>query len=437
MTINNLPSNIAHIVQPGWLMRFFDDALYPNLLYRHIYKAMEVPQHLGQVYTFQKKGLLPPVRAALTPPANTDNSSGLTPKVNTYEQYSVTLAQYADTVDTNMLSSGIASVDLYKEAAEDLGKQAGQSLDLISRQTMYQAYAGGRTYLTAGATAATTVTVKDISGFNFVYVNGVRQATSVSNPHPVSITESGTPAARNVTGVTPGALNLSSDRIPGTLTLSAAVTSFIGDRVVSNFAPVSIRPNGKSTAFNIAAGDVMTFAVLNAASHTLMSLGVPVHPETGYYHAYLDPFQIQQLVNDNAIQKVYETREDSAVFQRGAVGVVANCLVMNALQAPNEANEAGVTVRRGIVTGDCAGYEVRSSLINDWLKSNNLSATGYVDFSPETYVAMILRTPQDRLQQVVSNSWSFIGNWVAATDIYGGVGGSSAYYRRAVLVETA
>lgn len=436
MTINNLPGSISHIIQPGWLMRFFDDALYPNLLYRHMYKAMEVPQHLGQVYTFQKKGLLTPVRAALTPPANTDNTSGLSPKVNSYEQYSVTLAQFADAVQTNMLSSGIASVDLYKEAAEDLGKQAGQSLDLLSRQVMFQAYAGGRTYVTAAVTG-TAIAVKDISGFDFVYVNGVRQTTSVSNPHPVTVTESGTPATRNVTGVTPGALNLNSDRIPGTLTLSASTAVIIGDSVISNFAPVSIRPNAKTTSFNLAGSDVMTFAVLNAASHTLMSMAVPPHPETGFYHAYLDPFQIQQLVNDGAIQKVYETHEDSAVFQRGAVGVVANCLIFNALQSPNEANEAGVTVRRGIVTGDCAGYEVRSSLINDWLASNNLSATGYVDFSPETYVAMILRTPQDALQQVVTNAWSFIGNWVAATDVLATVGGANRYYRRCVLVETA
>lgn len=437
MTINNLPANISHIIQPGWLMRFFDDALYPNLLYRTAYDAMEVPQHLGQTYTFQKKGLLAPVRAPLPPPANTDNTSGLTAQVNQYEQYSVTLNQYAGAVDTNMLSSGIASVDLYKEAAEDLGKQAGQSLDLLSRQNLYQAYAGGRTYNTAAATASTTLTVKDTSGFDFVYVNGVRQVTSVSNPHAVLVYESGTPAARNVTGVTPGALNTTSDRVPGKLTISAAATTVIGDAVISNFAPISLRPNGKTTSYNIASNDLMTFSLMNAASHTLMSMGVSVHPETGFYHAYLDPFQIQQLVNDNAVQKVYETHMDSPVFQRGAVGIVANCLIFNALACPNAANEAGVLVRRGLVTGDQAGYEVRSSLIKDWLASNNLSATGYVDFSPETYVTMILRTPQDRLQQVVSNAWSFIGNWLPATDVLATVGGGSQYYRRCVLLETA
>ena len=266
MTISNLPSSIQQVVQNGWLMRFFNDALFPQLLYRNMYAAVEVPQHLGESYSFSKKGLLPIVQAALTPPANTDNTSGLTSVSVGVEQYSGVLAQFAAMTATNMLSSGIAIVDLYKSAVEDLGLNAGQSLDVQGRRAMFQAYAGGRTYVTTAAGPTTSVAVADVNGFDFVYVNGVRQTTSVTNPLSITITESGVAATRNVTGVTPGSLNVNDDKIPGTLTLSANVTVIVGDSAIASTAPYSVRPNGKTTSYNIVAGDILNFATLNAAT---------------------------------------------------------------------------------------------------------------------------------------------------------------------------
>lgn len=434
MTINNLPSAIQQIVQDGWLLRFFDDALYPTLMFRGAYDAMEVPQHLGQQYTFTKKGLLPIVQDALAPVTNSDLTSGLTPVSVGYEQYTATLSQYAAAVQTNMLSSGIAIVDLYKSAVQDLGFNAGQSLDIQARRVMSQAYNGGRTYLTAVATAATTLTVKDVSGFDFVYVNGVRTATSVSNPLAVTVAQSGTPIARNVTGVTPGSANNAEDMIPGTLTINTAVTSVVGDAVISSVAPFSVRPGGKTTSYNLLATDILTLANLNAATARLRSMGVPAFDD-GFYKAYLTPEQVSQLMNDNAVQRVYDTHPDAAEFQRGLVAIGGGCKIFLTNQPANGLNESGVLVQRGFIAGKEAGYEVRSSLIADWLSSSGLSATGAVVFSPKHYVAMILRTPLDTLQQVVTNSWSFIGDWVMATDVYG-FGNSSAVYRRMVSIQS-
>ena len=397
--------------------------------------AMEVPQHLGEQYTFTKKGLLPIVQSPMTPATNGDITSGLTPVQNQYERYSVTLNQYAQPVTTNMLSSGISIVDLYKENVEDLGYNAGQSLDIAARRTLFQAYAGGRSYLTAPATASTTVSVADVNGFDFVYVNGTRQVTSVANPHPITITESGVDAARNVTAVTPGALNIADDKIAGDLTLDVAVTALANtDTVISDFAPISLRAGGATTSNQLTASDTMTMSLLNGATKNLMALGVPTHAD-GFYHAYLTPDQIQQLQNDNAIQKVYETHPDSEEFMRGAVGIVANAKIFMSNQAPNSLNAGGVEVQRGLVTGKDLGYEVRSSLIANWLSVSDLSPTGAVVFSPTHYIAMILRKPLDVLQQEVTNSWSFIGNWVPATDVFSNFGGSQ-YYRRAVMLET-
>lgn len=436
MTISNLPTELQKMVQAGWIMRLLDDALYPTLRFRGLFEGMEVPQHLGQTYTFSKKGLLPVVRSPLTPATTGSITSGLTPQVFNTEQYSVEINQYAQATATNLLSSGVMSVSLVEQNVRALGFNAGQSLDQNSRATLFQAYAGGRTYLTAAATASTTITVKDISGFDFLYVNGVKVSSSVSNPHAVTVDESGTPASRNVTGFTAGSLVPGSDKIPGTLTLNAAVTSVIGDSVISSYAPASLRPNSRTTSYDIVAGDLFDANLLNQASATLMSLGVQPF-DNGYYKAILDPFQLQR-VYDTALNTGLRLTPDDPEFMRGAVGIMNGVMLYQSNQTPNETNEGGVLVHRGIVVGKEPGYEVRSSLIADWLdRSRGINAHGYVEFSPNNYVAMIMRNPIDTLQQEVTDSWSFIGNWVAATDVYGGVGNSTANYRRGLMLESA
>lgn len=435
MGIDNLPAGAQKVIQDGWVLRHFQNALAPNLLYRTMFDALEVPQHLGQKYSFTRDALFDVVQepvGAISHPVPLNAASTVEPK---YEQYEVTLQQFRNNVKTNLLSSGVAISDLYVNNAKQMGFNAGQSLDIQSRRRAFQSYAGGLTYLTAGETASTTVDVLDISGFDFVYVNGARLETTVANPHPVTITQSGTPAARNVTGAVASAVDYANDKVAGTLTLSVAVTAVIGDRVKSNFAPLSLRPNGRSTSYNLQSGDVLTHAMLNTASKQLMAMGVPPHSDT-FYHAYLTPTQIQQLQEDGSIQKIYETHPDAIEFQRGAVGIVANCKIFMVQQAPNSTEANGIYVERGLVTGRELGYEVRSSLIKGWLESTQSNTNGYVQFDPNNYVAMILRPPIDDFMQEVSNSWSFIGNFVTATDVFGTLG-SQRYYRRAVMLETA
>lgn len=437
MTINNLPSSVQQIVLSGWLLRFFNEALFPNLLFRDMYQAMEVPQHLGQTFTFTKSGLLPLATTAITPATTGDITSGLTPVQVGYEQYSATLSQYGQPVATNLLSSGIALADLYRKAVSDLGKNAGQTLDVLGRHTMFQAYLGGRTFATAAATSVTQ-TVADINGFTFTYVNGVRTAVSVSNPLAVTVTESGVAASRNVTGFSAGTDNFTSDKLPGTLTLSASTAMVIGDTVISSIAPVSVRPNAKTTEYTLASTDILTLANLNNAVAQLRAQAIPTHPD-GYYHAYLDPNQAQQLMNDNAVQRVYDTHADSAEFMHGVVAIGAGCKIYQSPAIPRYTNAAGVVCYSGIITGDEAGYEVRSSLIANWMSNlGNLNAFGHVEFSPESYVAMILRPPIDTLQQEVTNTWSFLGSWLPATDSLSTIGGGAGrIYRRCVAVQSA
>lgn len=437
MTINNLPVALQQLVLDGWLMRFFQSALFPNLLYRNEYEAFEAPQRLGETYTFTRKGLLPLVTTALAPPANSDLNSGLTPANISYEQYSVTLQQIAQASQTNLLSSGIALADLYKSDVEALGDSAGRSLDQFSRRTLFEAYGGGRTFITAGVTGV-KIAVDNVKGFETVYVNGVSVTTSVANPHPVTVTESGVPdATLAVTGVIPGSLNINDDTTPGSLTLDASVTVITGDTVISDYAPFSLRPNGKTTSHTIAAADTVDLADFNAAVAQLKKLAVPTHRD-GFYHAIVDPVQMNQLMNDPAVQRIYNADgAGSPEFMYGGVAIAGRIKFFESPVTPNSTNAAGVEIRRAIITGRDPGYEVRSALIGDWLKTNQLSATGAVVFMPEHHISLIMRTPQDILQQVVTTSFSFIGNWVAGTDVLSTIGGSAAYYKRCVMIESA
>lgn len=436
--ISNLPAAIQQILQPGFLIRFMEQALYTQLAYRDAYIPFETPVHLGQSFTFTRKGLLPVVQSALTRPTNSDLTSGLTPQVSGKEQYTVVMSEYAQPVETNMLSSAGSIVDLYRENAEDLGLNAGQSLDIQARRRLFLAYNGGRTYVTAAAGPVTTVTVRNVAGFDFIYTNGVQLTTSVSNPHPVTITQSGTPATRNITAVTPGSLNTTEDTVPGTVTLDASVTVILGDSMISSFAPDSIRPNNRTTAFNLTSTDVMTLQHLMEASGRLRAKAIPKHDD-GYYHAVLDSMQVVQLWNDPAFQRMYQSLPESEEFRQGMVGVAGGIKIFESQQTPSGNNVATtpLKVNRAIVTGKEVGFEARYAGISKWLAMSGLSATGTIMFSPDTHVALIVRTPLDTLQQVITNTWSFIGDWVATTDSLTNFGGSSAYYKRGVVIETA
>lgn len=436
MTINNLPAPIQMIVQSGFLLRFMQKALYPNLLWRPQYNRFPTPMHLGEQFSFTRKSLLPAVQNALTPPANTDQTSGLTSNTPAYERYSVTMQQYANKQLINLLSSSIAIADLFVSGIEDMGLNAGLTMDLQARRRFVQAYRGGRTYVTTAAGPTTSVAVNDGNGFDFVYVNGVRTATSVTNPHPITITESGVPATRNVTAVTFGTLNQTEDNIPATLTLSANVTVIVGDSVISTYAPRSIRPNGRTTSYNLISTDIFVQQNLIDAVTHLRRLGVPTF-EDGFYHAVVDPAMIGNIYSDPAFQRATATRYADDVFEYGMIGTYYNVKLYETQLPPTGNNPAGIEVRRGIVFGRDPGYEADYDGGGRWHDVGQLSTNGYIEYDPATAISLIVRNPQDDLLQVADVAWSFIGDFVAATDFNSIVGNSTSVYRRGVLIETA
>src|SRR5215470_6919846 len=95
-----LPAQIQAMMQNGLLDRVFRDALVPEFLFPQIADAEPWQGGLGDTKTFTRKGLLAPATTPVT---------GADPSAATYgiEQWSVTMDQYANSMDTSMLSNAM------------------------------------------------------------------------------------------------------------------------------------------------------------------------------------------------------------------------------------------------------------------------------------------------------------------------------------------
>ena len=126
----------------------------------------------------------------------------------------------------------------------------------------------------------------------------------------------------------------------------------------------------------------------------------------------------------------------SVIASPGAIG--------NALLAPEIGaeivNDAGIPIRRAMVTGGGAMYE---KYIDESKYITEAGVTGKIgQFSVinggvaimTRRIRFILRSPLDRLQQVVGQTWSWSGDFPVPSDQLVGDG---ARFKRAVVIEHA
>ena len=412
-----LPAGIQAMLQNGMLDRVFRDALVPNFLFPQIADAEPWMGGLGDTKTFTRKGLLAPVTTPVT---------GSDPSAATYsiEQWSVTMDQYANSMDTNMLGSSMALASKFLADVENLGINAGQTINQVARNKLYSAYSGGRTWCTTAGSSDTSIIVQSVSGFTTVMVNGVPTAVSASNPLNVTIAG----VANTVTGVNTGT---------STLTLGTARVDVAGDYVVAANAPVTVRATGNS-AYDLSSSNVVTFANFRAAVARLRKMAVPT--VGGYYVAHIDPDTEAQLFADSDFKQALQGRVDSPIYRDLSIGRFAGIDWVRNLEAPTIANggSAGtLLVHRPIVLGAnalmSAPFEGTNSL---------LAGTGVEDVpeirtiqaAPAVDVTLLVRPAQDRLQQVISSTWSWVGDFGVPSDA--GTG-DAALYKRGVVIEHA
>jgi hypothetical protein len=439
MGIQNFPPALQPIIQQGFLDREFQQALRSRLGYRACADREDIAVGIGETLTKTRAGLKPSVTTPIAPALNTNLDNGLTPTGWGVEQYTITLNHYAATTDLNMVTSRVGIGNQFLQNAYVNGEQAARSLDELARNALFAPYFGGNTRVRVGlSSAAPTLAVDDVRGFQTVFVNGVQVPVSGSNPMTVTVGSD----VYTLVAVAADASNASTapGGISGVLTFSGNVTTAdgaAGNAVQAATASVIVRPNSRGTTAQLAAGDTLMMANILDGVAALRQNAVP--DMDGAYNCYLDPVSARQLFADPDFQRLFiGLTSANEVFKPGA-GVVNEflgvrfVLTTEAYVQPHPVL-AGSYVRRPILVG-------RGALIE-----GDFAGMAADDVAPRDAivsildgVAMVTREPIDRLSQIIAQSWYWIGGFAAPSDTTTTSltipTATNANYKRAVMIE--
>ena len=437
MGIQNFPAALQPIIQQGFLEREFETALKSRLGYRMIADREEFAVGIGETLTKTRAGLKPSVTTPLAAASNTNFDNGLASGNFGVEQYTISLNFYAATQDLNMVTSrvGIASQFLLNAATN--GEQAARSLDELARNALFAPYFGGNTRVaTTLASAGPSIEVDDIRGFQNVFVNGVQ--VPVSAGAPLSATVNGD--LYTLVSVVADATNASTapGGVSGQLTFSTNVTvadGTAGNAVQAATASAIVRPANRLTTAALQATDMLTMGSLLDAVALLRRNAVPT--VEGVYNCYLDPVSARQLFSDADFKQLFQgATSANAVFQQGMVSDFLGLRFITTTEAYVQAHPSinGLNVRRPIVCGQGALIE------------GDFAGMAADDVAPKDSlvqvldgVAMVTREPIDRLQQIIAQSWYWIGGFCAPSDTTTTPltvpTATNANYKRAVLLE--
>jgi hypothetical protein len=439
MGIQNFPAVLQPIIQQGFLEREFEQALASRLGYRMIADREAFSIGIGETLTKTRAGLKPSVTTPLAPATNTNLDNGLSPGNWGVEQYTIVINHYAATMDLNMVTSRVGIAGQFLQNAYANGEQAGRSLDELARNALFASYFGGNTRVrTTLGSAGAALAVDDVRGFQMVFVNGVQTAVSGTNPLTVTVGAD----AYTLTSVAVDASNVSTTPggISGVLTFSSAVSTTdgtAGNSVQAANASVIQRPNGRGNASQLIATDTLTMSTLLDAVASLRLNAVP--DIGGVFNCYLDPVSARQLFADPDFRQLFQGATSSnQVIKSGMINDFLGLRFMPTTEAYVQASPtvAGMNIRRPIICGKGALIE------------GDFAGMAAADVAPKDAIisivdgiAMVTREPLDRLQQIIAQSWYWIGGFTCPSDTTTNSTtiptSTNATYKRAVMIEHA
>jgi hypothetical protein len=437
MGIQNFPVSLQPIIQQGFLEREFSQALRSRLGYRACADRVDVAVGIGETLTKTRAGLKPTVTTPLAPATNTNLDNGLTSTSWGVEQYTISINLYAATTDLNVVTERVGIASQFLQNAYVNGEQAARSLDELSRNALFGAYLGGNTRVTATLTsAAPTVSVDDVRGFQTVFVNGVQQPVSSGNPMTVTIgsnTYSLVGVAVNTSGT-----STAPNGLPGNLTLSgnASVSDgTAGNTVTAAIGSTIVRPSQRGNTALLTASDTLTMSNLLDAVAKLRLNAVP--EIDGAYNCYLDPVSSRQLFADPDFKQLFQgATSANQVFKNGMTNDFLGLRFVPTTEAFVQAHPtlSGLMIRRPVICGQGALIE------------GDFAGIAATDVAPADSIltmvdgiAMVTREAIDRLQQIIAQSWYWIGGFCAPSDTTTNPTtvptATNAAYKRAVIVE--
>ncbi|SDR37592.1 hypothetical protein SAMN05443245_5242 [Paraburkholderia fungorum] len=451
MPLNNLPTALQSAIQTGFLEHQFKLPLKAKLGFRDIADREAFTANIGETITKTRTGLLPAVTTAMSPAANSDITSGLTPQNYSIEQYILSIAQYAANMQLNVVTQRVAIADFFLRNAYALGEQAFRSVDTLAQQALYNTYLGGNTRVrTTLGSAGTTISVDDIRGFQTTF-NSAGQMVTVSGSNPVNVTVGGD--VYSLTGFAADGSNVSTTPggVSGTLTFSTSVTVADGTAaqpVVSAVAPYVLRPSTTSanvmaatTAAISSANDInngkLTMNMILNAKATMSANGVPVSNSSGMYNLYIDPIQATGLYSDPAFQQFFRGQVTTEEYRRGIIAEMLGVRLQETNLNPVQTLAGVGTVRRALLCGQGALVEgeFTADAYNAAMESDDGDMIAVVEG-----IAHVTREPLDALKQVVTQTWSYIGGFVVPSDITTTAAtiptASSSAFKRGIMLES-
>lgn len=452
-TISQAPE-VRALVQENLLERAFHDALFPRLMFRAEASPQLWPNNVGDNMVFTGTGLITPKARPLVP--------GSDPPPSTYasEQWEATLNQYADSIDTHMPTSIAAIANLFLRNAQQLGLSAGMTMNRIVRNRMYNAATAGHTVADGTQGSSTTIRVKRLNGFtkarrpDLAAGSPVRfAAVSSNNPLLVHITAIGT--TRSVIGYTPD--NPGDELGPGTVTLDAAIAVTDRDLFLAADRTSMVYVGGGNRTDDIGSGDVLTLAALRTAVARFWGQNVPEMPD-GRFHAHMNPTGQTQIFADAEFQRLLQSLPDYYMYKQFAIGEILNTVIFRNSECPtpetviggdtgtyslddpfaaelysNGNSSTGVLMNRVLLCGQSAVFEYYQDLSGLVTEAGVTGKVGQptinnngIEVMTER-IQLIIRAPLNRLQDLVSTSWKFIGDWPIRTDA---AVGDAARYKR-------
>lgn len=446
------------LVQENALDRIFHDALYPQNMFRAEAEDEKWEANVGDDKVFTGKGLMKPRLRPLVP--------GQDPVPHDYgaEQWRAQCQKWADTIDTHMPSAIAAAVNKLTEDLKALGLNAGQTLNRLVRNKIANATVSGWTVADGTQGSSTTIRVKRLNGLTRArrpdLANGspVRYETvTANNPLPVTIVA----AARNIVGFTP---DTPGDEIgPGTITLDSAIAVTDRDPIFANTRTFLVRSGGGNATDALTAGtDILKLADIRSAVQRLRNTNVQPFGD-GYFHAHLDPTSEGQIYSDNEFQRLNESLPEGMHYREFAIGRLLGCVFYRNNECPQVDNVDGASTATfsqddpyaGELwnTGATSGAKVHRVLIlgtgalkEYYVDQNALLTEAGVGGKVETgarivnngvnidveRIHVVMRQPQDRLQENVAQTWKFQGDFVMRTD---GATGDAAMFKRAIEIQ--
>ncbi len=462
-----VPAQVLSLIQEGLIEREFHDGPFPNLAYRAEFQAEKWEGQTGTEVVMSRPGLLAPTVTPLTPGMEPQ------PKNVPFEQWTMRLDQYADTIDTDMPTSAVANSNLFIRNIHQLGLGAGQSINRIARNVMFKTYLSGQTTLLAAASSgATTVRLASLNGFTDVVIPGTNvrpQTVSAAYPLPCSFGAGSVLEVKNVIGYV--ADSATDPFGPGTATLSAGLTNnqAIRASVVSAYAPRVVRASGGTSIDAISPSDTLSIQQIINACALLRQATVQPHDD-GTFHAQVSPLSQAQFYADPVFQKLNQSLPDGMAYKEGFVGQLAGVSFFMNTESPGLLNSGalvataaatgsslsgkygteigaevmngfGTQIGRVLITGKGAGYERFLDESNYATEAGTTGKIGEFDVVNNGVqilterIRLVIRAPLDRLQQKVSASWSITTGFSCPSDITAPSGPER--FKRAIILEHA